>query len=76
MEADIVRSRGLGEYDRAIRLCQAILAIDSQADSIELELLRAYKASGRQAAAAEQYAHYSTLLRDELGADAPPYDDI
>ena len=46
------------DFDMAIRLGHTALAVDPQADAIELELLKAYKASGRQAAAAEQYTHY------------------
>ena len=53
-----------------------VLAIDPTADTIELELLRAYKAGGRHAAAAEQYAHYAAYVRDELGAEPPPFDDL
>jgi DNA-binding SARP family transcriptional activator len=54
---------------------QRVLAIDPGADGIELKLLRAYKESGRRAAAAEQYAHYASTLR-ELGADPPGFDDV
>ena len=53
-----------------------MLAIDPTADAIELELLRAYKASGRLAAAAEQYAHYAAYVRGELGAEPPPFADV
>ncbi len=75
-EADLVRARQLRDFDRAIHLGHAVLAIDPQADSIELELLKAYKSSGRHAAAAEQYAHYAAFVRNELAADPPSYDDI
>jgi DNA-binding SARP family transcriptional activator len=76
VEGDIVRHRQERDFDRAIRLAQRVLAIDPQADAIELELLRAYKASGRQSAAAEQYAHYSAVVREELGADPPSFSDV
>jgi hypothetical protein len=62
--------------DSGIRLARRVLAIDPTADTIELGLLRAYKRSGRHAAAAEQYAHYSNVMRDELGIDPPPLEDI
>jgi DNA-binding SARP family transcriptional activator len=65
-----------GRVEEAIALAQRVLAIDPMADSIELRLLRAYKRGGRLAAAAEQYAHYATIVRDELGAEPPPYSDI
>ena len=65
-----------GDNDRAIGLAHSVLALDPSADSIELTLLRAYKASGRQAAAAEQYAHYSSYLRDQLGIEPPRLDEV
>jgi two-component SAPR family response regulator len=64
------------DVDRAIEIAQAILAVDPAADAIELELLRAYKIGGRQAAATEQYAHYASYVRRELGAEPPSFDDI
>ena len=76
VEAADRRARRVGDFERAIRLGHAVLAIDPLADAIELELLRAYKASGRHAAAAEQYAHYAAFVRDELGADPPSFDEI
>jgi DNA-binding SARP family transcriptional activator len=65
-----------GDHDRAIELAHEVLSLDATADSIELTLLRAYKASGRPAAAAEQYAHYSSVLRDQLGIEPPPFGDL
>jgi DNA-binding SARP family transcriptional activator len=62
--------------DEAIRLAQHVLAIDPTADGIELLLLQAYKRGGRHAAAAEQYSHYASMLREELGAEPPPFSDI
>ena len=53
-----------------------MLSVDPTADAIELALLRVYKANGRQAAAAEQYAHYAAIVRQELGADPPGFDEI
>jgi DNA-binding SARP family transcriptional activator len=53
-----------------------MLAVDPTADAVELGLLRIYKSTGRQAAAAEQYAHYAGVLREELGAEPPSFDDI
>ena len=64
------------DFDAAIRIGHRVLAIDADADNIELALLRAYKAGGRHAAAAEQYAHYSAYVRDELGIDPPAFQDL
>jgi DNA-binding SARP family transcriptional activator len=76
IERDVKRSRVEGDMERTIRLAQAILAIDPTADSVELELVLAYRASGRRAAAAEQYAHYSAFVREELGSTVPALDDL
>jgi DNA-binding SARP family transcriptional activator len=65
-----------GDVDLAIELAQGMLAVDPAADSIELELLRAYKVGGRHAAAAEQYAHYAAYVRGELGTEPPSYGEI
>jgi DNA-binding SARP family transcriptional activator/tetratricopeptide (TPR) repeat protein len=75
-EASIEACLAQGDSERAIRLATAMLAVDPSADAIELGLLRAYKAAGRHAAAGEQYAHYATVLREELGVEAPPYETI
>ena len=75
-EAAMASGLAAGDLERVIRLGTSALAVDPAADSIELQLLRAYKAAGRQAAAGEQYAHYSATLRSELGIEAPPYDSI
>ena len=75
-EAAISRLSDLSQYDRAISIALTILTIDPTADPIELALLRAYKAGDRRAAAAEQYEHYSSVLRDELGAEPPAFDAI
>jgi len=57
-------------------LCRQLLGIDSSADSLELTLLRLYRQTGAPAAAAEQYAHYATVLRSELGIEPPTLDDL
>ena len=62
VEAESVRARSPAATSTArFGWVTTLLAIDPQADAIELELLRAYKASGRHAAAAEQYAHYASF---------------
>ena len=76
VESEVRTAINAGDTDRAIEAAQAILAVDPAADAIELELLRAYKAGGRHAAAAEQYAHYAAYVRGELGAEPPAFGDI
>jgi LuxR family maltose regulon positive regulatory protein len=74
-EAGMARHLNEGDHDSVIRIGHRVLAVDPDADGIELMLLRAYKQGGRHAAAAEQYAHYAAYIR-ELGADPPAYDEI
>ena len=60
-----------GHFERGIVIARRALEACPEADSVELSLLRLYKLSGSHAAAAEQYTHYSTWLRDSLGRGAP-----
>ena len=57
-------------------VARSLLKVDPDADTIELLLLRAYKRSGRGAAAAEQYAHYATVLRRNWASSQPAYEDV
>ncbi len=75
-EASIAHARRAQDFDWAIRIGHDLLAIDPAADAIELELLKSYKASGRHAAAAEQYAHYAAHMRDEMGVEVTSFDQI
>ena len=75
-EASMGVALGRGDFDWAVNAGQRALFVDPTADGIELQLLRTYKAAGRLAAASEQYAHYSTALRNDLGVDPPPFDAI
>jgi DNA-binding SARP family transcriptional activator len=76
VEAEVRNAIAQGDVERAIEVAQAVLAVDPTADAIELELLRAYKLGGRHAAAAEQYTHYASYVRGELGAEPPSYGEI
>jgi DNA-binding SARP family transcriptional activator len=76
VELEISRRRTEGEHDSAIRMAQRLLAIDPQADAIELELIRTYKGGARQAAAVEQYAHYAAFVRQELGTEPTSFGDL
>ena len=76
VEAGMRDASARGEAETAIGFGHRLLAIDPHADAIELELLRAYKRGGRQAAAAEQYAHYAAYVRGELGAEPIGFAEI
>ena len=62
--------------ERALSVAQLALQADPDADQIELFLLRLYRRMGANAAAAEQYAHYATLMREQLGLEPPPLESI
>jgi DNA-binding SARP family transcriptional activator len=76
VEAGIEAAIASSRWDIAVALGHRLLAIDPAADAVELALLRAYKRSGRMAAAAEQYAHYAATLRIDLGVDPPDFGSI
>jgi DNA-binding SARP family transcriptional activator len=61
-----------GHHDRAIRLARHALEVDPDAENVETSLLRLYRLTGAHAAAAEQYEHYATVQRQELGVEPPP----
>lgn len=76
IERALVADLGTGHFDRGIRVARRALEIDATAESVEVSLLRLYRASGAHAAAAEQYAHYATRLRDELDVEPPPLESL
>lgn len=57
-------------------LAQRALAIDPNADEIEVALIRLYRSIGANAAASEQYSHYAATIREELGVEPPPLEDL
>ena len=65
-----------GHFERGIHLARLALEACPDADNIELSLLRLYKISGSHAAAAEQYVHYSSWIRETLGIDPPTLDSL
>jgi DNA-binding SARP family transcriptional activator len=71
IERAVQRDLQAGHFDRGIRLARRALDIEPDQESLELSLLRLYRATGAHAAAAEQFAHYSAYLRNELGLEPP-----
>jgi DNA-binding SARP family transcriptional activator len=63
-----------GQYERAATWARRALDVDPGADAIEAMLVRLYRRSGLHAAAAEQYAHYTGVMRDQLGIEPPAID--
>jgi DNA-binding SARP family transcriptional activator len=65
-----------GHFERGINLARRVLDIDPGAEQVEVSLLRLYRSSGAHAAAAEQYGHYASMMRDELGLEPPPLEAL
>jgi two-component SAPR family response regulator len=76
IERAVGRDLETGHHERGIGLARRALDIDPSAEQIEVSLLRLYRASGAHAAAAEQYGHYAAVLRDQLGVEPPPLEEI
>ncbi len=65
-----------GHYDRGITVARRALEVDPTAEQIEVCLLRLYRVTGAHSAAAEQYEHYASVMRDELGVEPLPLDAL
>lgn len=76
LESAIEAHCASGQMDAAIELAQRALELEPTSDEIERTLLRLYRATGQQTAAAEQYAHYAAMLRDDLGVEPPPLEAV
>jgi ATP/maltotriose-dependent transcriptional regulator MalT/DNA-binding SARP family transcriptional activator len=76
IERSIVEDMRIGMFERAIALAQEALMADPDADQIELQLLRLYRITGAHGAAAEQYAHYASVMREQLGIEPPSLETI
>jgi len=72
-QVELVRLRRNTE---AIDLTHHALAIDPTSPELERALIWLYASVGASTAAAEQYAHYATAMRSELGIDAPRFEDL
>jgi DNA-binding SARP family transcriptional activator len=71
IENAVTRDLASGHFDRGIRLARRALEIEPDQENLELSVLRLFRATGAHAAAAEQFAHYSAYLRNELGVEPP-----
>ena len=76
VERSLLEDVATGHHDRAITIARRALEVDPYSDQIEVSLLRLYKSIGAHSAAAEQYAHYSSVMRDELGIEPPPLESL
>jgi DNA-binding SARP family transcriptional activator len=76
MERAIAFSTATGRFAEAMELSRALLETDPSLDQVEASLVKMYRLLGAHAAAAEQYQHYTTVVREELGIDPPPLDQM
>ena len=76
IERAIIADTRVGAFDRALAVAQMAMQADPDAEQIELCLLRLYRRIGARAAAAEQYAHYSNVMREQFGIEPPPLESI
>jgi DNA-binding SARP family transcriptional activator len=76
LERTILSLTQIGDYSSAIRLAHRVLAVDPDAENVELATIRLYRAMGSLAAAAERYARYAETMRSEYGTAVPPLDQL
>jgi ATP/maltotriose-dependent transcriptional regulator MalT/DNA-binding SARP family transcriptional activator len=76
IERAVADDTNAGAFDRAIGLARRAIEADPEAEQIELSLLRLYRRTGAHSAAAEQYAHYAAVLRNDLGLEPPPLESL
>ena len=68
----------IGQRDARWRLWvgQQAIQVDPDADSIEALVIGLYRAVDATSAAREQYAHYATAMREQLGIDPPALEEM
>jgi DNA-binding SARP family transcriptional activator len=76
IERALVADTQAGSFERGLSVAPLAMQADPDAEQIELCLLRLYRRMGANAAAAEQHAHYSTVMREQLGLEPPPLESI
>jgi DNA-binding SARP family transcriptional activator len=76
MERAIASGTNAGRFAEAIELARAVLETDPTLDQVHASLVKMYRVVGAHAAAAEQYQLYSSVVRDELGLEPQPLDQM
>ncbi len=76
MERAIASSSSAGRFGEALELSRNVLETDPTLDQIEASVVKMYRLLGAHSAAAEQYQHYTTVVREELGIEPPPLDQL
>jgi ATP/maltotriose-dependent transcriptional regulator MalT/DNA-binding SARP family transcriptional activator len=65
-----------GRHLHGISLARRALLVEPRLETLERSLVRLFRLTGAHAAAAEQYRHYVTMLREEAGIESPPLDSV
>jgi DNA-binding SARP family transcriptional activator len=76
IEAAVSADIAMGRYSRGISLARRALVVEPRLETVERSLLRLFRLTGAHAAAAEQYQHYATMLRDDSGIEPPPLESM
>jgi len=76
IERAVTADTNAGAFDRALNVAQLALQADPNAEQVEFCLLRLYRRMGANAAAAEQYVHYASVMRGQLGIEPPSLESI
>jgi DNA-binding SARP family transcriptional activator len=71
VERSARRDESIGQFSRSIELLCRALEVDPDADQLEAHLVHLYRLIGANAAAAERYGHYASVLRRDLGVEPP-----
>lgn len=76
IEAQIKQDIDEGNFDVGVAMTRRALEIDARHEVLELSLFRLLRNSGAHSAAAEQFARYAGVLRNDLGVDPPSLDSV
>lgn len=76
VERSISEDTAAAHVDRAIATARRALDADPRNDQMERSLIRLLRTAGAQLAASEQYAHYASIYREDLGVEPPSLDSL
>jgi two-component SAPR family response regulator len=76
IESAVIADIEAGRYLHGIALARRALVVEPRLESLERSLLRLFRLTGAHSAAAEQYQHYATMLREDAGIEAPPLESM
>jgi DNA-binding SARP family transcriptional activator len=76
IERAVLEDIDAGSYEHALELAGRAVEVGPNAEALHVLLIRLCRRMGAHAAAAERYAVYSNMLREDLGIEAPPLDQV